>query len=230
MMILFKINTILVVLIVNKFVGINSMSMSMSMRANENPRRIQTIHTQSSCNVKLTRRQALHNYAATFVIPSYVLTSCVSTPDVASATISDVKYVEGTRGLKYVITKEGEIDARKPQRAQRIKVSYTLYLNGFEEDGGSKIDSSKGLLGDKPLGLLVGTGAVIKGWDLALMDMKEGEARRLLIPPSLAYGDRGAGGRIPGGATLYFEVDVKEIGETPDLTAEQEKWLDDHPL
>jgi len=49
----------------------------------------------------------------------------------------------------------------------------------------------------------IGVSQVIKGWDLSLLDMKyKGETRRLVIPPDMAYGDKGAGGKILGGSTL----------------------------
>lgn len=142
----------------------------------------------------------------------------------------DSQYKEGPKGLKYLIVEEGKSDGLKPQRAQKVKTSYALFLNGFEEDGGKKIDSSAGLFGDKPFEFLVGTGSVIKGWDLALMDMKEGESRKLIVPSDLGYGDKGAGGKIPGGATLYFSVTLTELGTVPVLNADQEKWLEEHPL
>ncbi|KAI5480729.1 Peptidyl-prolyl cis-trans isomerase, FKBP-type [Pseudohyphozyma bogoriensis] len=59
--------------------------------------------------------------------------------------------------------------------------------------------------------LSLGTGQVIKGWDQGLMDMCPGEHRKLTIPAHMGYGDRGAGGVIPGGATLVFDVELLEI-------------------
>ena len=104
-----------------------------------------------------------------------------------------------------------------------------MTLGGFSEEGGRVIDSSKGFL-KAPFAFYAGVGAVIKGWDLAVLDMKEGEARRLIIPSSLGYGDKGAGGKIPGGATLYFEIKLVELGGPPTFTDAQQAWLDEHPL
>lgn len=164
-----------------------------------------------------------------FIASSSALTVPVVFSNSFKASAIDLtEYQDGPNGLKYLVTKEGQ--GSKPQRAQKVKTSYTLYLNGFNEDGGQKIDSSKGIFGEKPFEFNVGTSAVIKGWDLSLLSMKEGEARRLVIPSTLGYGEKGAGGKIPGGATLYFEVELTELGKMPTLTPDQEKWLEEHPL
>mmetsp|Transcript_19556 Transcript_19556/g.28575 ORF Transcript_19556/g.28575 Transcript_19556/m.28575 type:complete len:202 (+) Transcript_19556:42-647(+) len=142
-------------------------------------------------------------------------------------------YTTTSRGLKYRVTKApNDPDSFAPQRAQNVKALYTLYLNGFPEDTDKavKIDSSKGFLGEKPFGFLAGVGQVIKGWDLTIMEMREGEARKLIIPSLLGYGEKGAGGKIPGGATLYFDVELAEIGSVAKLGPEQYKWLEENPL
>lgn len=64
---------------------------------------------------------------------------------------------------------------------------------------------------EQPFTFQLGVGQVIKGWDQGLVDMCVGEKRKLTIPPSLGYGDRGAGNVIPGGATLTFEVSLVVI-------------------
>ena len=136
-------------------------------------------------------------------------------------------YKDGPRGLKYIVTEPGS--GATPQRGQSVKAEYTLTLDGFAEDGGRVVDSSKGFL-KGPFAFYAGTGGVIKGWDLMIMEMKEGEARKLIIPADLGYGSKGAGGKIPGGATLYFEVKLAALGDAPVLNEKQQQWLDEHPI
>jgi FKBP-type peptidyl-prolyl cis-trans isomerase FkpA len=98
-----------------------------------------------------------------------------------------------------------------------VTVGYTGWLyDGCKADlKGAKFDSSEGRA--SPFGFMVGAGKVIKGWDEGVVGMKEKGAKRLLvIPPDKGYGDRGAGGVIPPGATLVFEVETYDIVHYPD--------------
>ena len=63
----------------------------------------------------------------------------------------------------------------------------------------------------QPLDFPLGAGRVIKGWDMGVTGMKVGGRRKLVIPPHLAYGDRGAGGAIKPGETLIFVVDLLSV-------------------
>ncbi|KNZ45506.1 peptidyl-prolyl cis-trans isomerase [Puccinia sorghi] len=64
------------------------------------------------------------------------------------------------------------------------------------------------LTSSRPFEFTLGAKQVIQGWDQGLLDMCIGEKRKLVIPPKMGYGDAGAGGLIPGGATLVFDVEV----------------------
>ncbi len=101
-------------------------------------------------------------------------------------------------GFKYVILAEGS--GARPRPGQTVAANYT----GRFMDG-KVFDSSEGR---GPIEFKAGKGQVIKGWDEAILDMKVGEKRALIIPPNLAYGKAGAGGGvIPPDSTLFFEVE-----------------------
>lgn len=114
----------------------------------------------------------------------------------------------------------------KPQRAQKVLVNFSLYTDGFPEDGGTFLDSSEGLFGVE---FMVGINQVIKGWDLELLEMQQGETRRFVLPPELGYGDKGYKS-LPGGTTLYYEVTLKEVTPMRPLEEDQVEWLKNHPL
>ena len=109
-------------------------------------------------------------------------------------------------GLEYADEKEGT--GEMPKTGQTVLVHYTGWL--WENNTkGKKFDSSKDR--NAPFVFPVGEGRVIKGWDEGVATMKVGGVRSLLIPPSLAYGERGAGGVIPANATLLFEVELLDV-------------------
>ena len=83
-----------------------------------------------------------------------------------------------------------------------------VHYRGTLEDG-SQFDASYDR--GTPFSFPLGAGRVIKGWDEGVQGMKVGGKRKLVIPPDLGYGTRGAGGVIPPNATLIFEVELLEV-------------------
>ncbi|MGZ5092850.1 MAG: FKBP-type peptidyl-prolyl cis-trans isomerase [Burkholderiales bacterium] len=105
-------------------------------------------------------------------------------------------------GLKYEDIKQG--DGAVATAGKTVSVHYTGWLTD-----GKKFDSSKDR--GQPFEFPLGGGRVIKGWDEGVEGMKVGGTRKLTIPPELGYGSRGAGGVIPPGATLVFEVELLKV-------------------
>jgi peptidylprolyl isomerase len=91
-----------------------------------------------------------------------------------------------------------------PRTGDIAEVHYT----GWLEDG-TKFDSS--LDRGEPLQFVLGRGYVIAGWDEGIALMRQGGRARLIIPPDLGYGAKGAGGVIPPNATLTFEVELVRV-------------------
>ncbi|MDQ6684967.1 MAG: FKBP-type peptidyl-prolyl cis-trans isomerase [Pseudomonadota bacterium] len=106
-------------------------------------------------------------------------------------------------GLQYEDVVVGEGPEAVPGRSVTVHYTGWLFANGAK---GAKFDSSKDR-GD-PFEFDLGAGMVIRGWDEGVAGMREGGTRTLVIPPELGYGARGAGGAIPGNATLLFEVEL----------------------
>ena len=101
-------------------------------------------------------------------------------------------------GLRMIVHKEG--NGEKPASGQGVDVHYTGLL-----ETGAKFDSSHDR--GQPYSFPLGQGRVIKGWDEAIALMSKGEKRTLIIPPELAYGEKGRP-KIPPNSTLIFEVEL----------------------
>ena len=105
-------------------------------------------------------------------------------------------------GLQYQDETEGT--GAEAKAGDTVEVHYT----GRFKDG-KKFDSSVDR--GQPFSFPLGAGRVIKGWDEGVAGMKVGGRRKLIIPPELGYGKRGAGGVIPPDAELTFEVELLKI-------------------
>jgi peptidylprolyl isomerase len=114
----------------------------------------------------------------------------------------DEQIIETATGLGYVEIAEGT--GAQPTTGDSVRVHYTGWL-----ESGQKFDSSRDR--GEPLEFKVGRGQVIEGWDEGVGSMKVGGKRKLIIPAHLGYGDQGAAGVIPPGATLIFEVELVGI-------------------
>ena len=116
-------------------------------------------------------------------------------PDVAQLVVSDLR--AGTGALA--------------QSGSIVTVHYTgwLYDPKGVDTKGAKFDSSRD--SGRPFQFQLGAGQVIAGWDQGVAGMKVGGQRRLVIPSSLGYGQRGAGGVIPPGAALVFDVELLDV-------------------
>jgi peptidylprolyl isomerase len=109
-------------------------------------------------------------------------------------------------GLKYIDTKVGT--GASPVKGQTITVNYTgTLLNGKTFD--SNVDPQFGHV--SPFSTAIGVGRVIPAWDEGMLSMKIGGKRRLICPPNLAYGSRGAGASIPPNSTLIFDVELLKV-------------------
>jgi FKBP-type peptidyl-prolyl cis-trans isomerase len=112
------------------------------------------------------------------------------------------KVITTKSGLKYedVVVGTGAV----AKAGDTVEVHYV----GTLKDG-KKFDSSRDR--GKPFSFPLGAGRVIKGWDEGVAGMKEGGKRKLIIPPELGYGEKGAGGVIPPNAELHFEVELLKV-------------------
>jgi peptidylprolyl isomerase len=107
-------------------------------------------------------------------------------------------------GLQVIDTVVGTGVTPKPGQICTVNYTGWLYQNG---EKGKKFDSSSDH--GKPFEFPIGERRVIGGWDEGVATMQVGGKRTLIVPPELAYGERGAGhGVIPPNATLIFEIEL----------------------
>lgn len=112
-------------------------------------------------------------------------------------------------GLQYEVLKQTN-SKRRPSSNSEVKAHYTGTLTD-----GSVFDSSV----DRDQAFVFYVNRVIKGWQEGIMLMEEGDKFRFYIPEYLAYGEKGAGNRIPPFSTLIFEVELLEVLSNPVLVA-----------
>ncbi len=128
-----------------------------------------------------------------------------SDPSAAAPSKPEVDVPGGPPPDQLVITDLVVGDGPEAARGATVDVHYVGVMHGT----GEQFDASweRG----EPLSFGLGAGQVIRGWDMGVRGMKVGGRRRLVIPPHLAYGDRGAGGVIAPGSTLVFVVDLVDV-------------------
>ncbi len=137
-----------------------------------------------------------------FIIGSWIILLIVFVFNPLSGKAAEKSTVTTTSGLQYVDLALGT--GREAHAGETAIVHYTGTLTD-----GTKFDSSKDR--NSPFSFRLGAGSVIKGWDEGVEGMNIGGIRKLVIPPQLGYGSRGAGSAVPPNATLIFEVELLDL-------------------
>ncbi len=142
------------------------------------------------------------------ILKSYliVLFFLLTVPVISTAQTTPAKEdtITTASGLQYIVLKKG--DGEQAVAGKEVAVNYIGQLmDGKEFDNSYK----RG----KPFKFVLGKGQVIKGWDEGIALMHAGDKFKLIIPPQLGYGDKGAGGSIPPNATLVFETELMSVSE-----------------
>jgi len=114
----------------------------------------------------------------------------------------EIEPIDGPAPTELEITDISTGDGAEARVGQTVTVHYV----GVAHSTGKEFDASWNR--GQPFRFPLGAGRVIDGWDQGVTGMKVGGRRRLVIPPHLGYGDRGAGGAIKPGETLIFVVDL----------------------
>ncbi len=137
-----------------------------------------------------------------FIIGSWIILLIIFVLNPLSGKAAEEAMVTTPSGLQYVDLAIGS--GREAHAGETAIVHYTGTLTD-----GKKFDSSKDR--NSPFSFRLGAGRVIKGWDEGVEGMKIGGIRKLVIPPQLGYGSRGAGAAVPPNATLIFEVELLDL-------------------
>jgi hypothetical protein len=156
------------------------------------------------------RRTRIGSGIAAVVLACTALVATAQTPGRSPAATSDSSKLGATMTeLQKIDVKQGT--GAEAQAGRPVVVHYTgwLYDPAAPDNKGKKFDSSRDR--GTPFDFPLGAGRVIKGWDQGVAGMKVGGQRRLIIPPQLGYGERGAGGVIPPNATLMFDVELLDV-------------------
>jgi peptidylprolyl isomerase len=117
----------------------------------------------------------------------------------------EIDFVDPEPPTELVVTDLAEGDGTEATAGSQVSVHYV----GVALSSGEEFDASYNR--GAPLDFRLGIGQVIQGWDEGVQGMKVGGRRQLVIPPHLAYGDRGAGGVIKPGESLIFVVDLVDV-------------------
>jgi peptidylprolyl isomerase len=117
----------------------------------------------------------------------------------------EIDFPDGPPPAELEVTDLVEGDGAQAEAGGTVSVHYV----GVAHSTGEEFDASYNR--GEPLQFRLGVGQVISGWDTGVQGMRVGGRRRLVIPPHLAYGDRGAGGVIKPGETLIFVVDLLDV-------------------
>ena len=161
-----------------------------------------------SFNNKYLMRIILAAIAAVIVAGIVIGTRAVVTVVKRNTDIREIekKYPDAVitpSGLRYIVLEEG--NGPKPLQGRPVRVNYKgSLLSGREFDN----TDNEG----RPLEFDIGVGQVIRGFDEAVIEMREGERRLLIIPPELGYGKRSVGnGIIPANSFLIFELELFRV-------------------
>ena len=117
----------------------------------------------------------------------------------------EIDFPDGPPPADLEITDVVEGEGAEATAGSTVRVHYV----GVAHSSGEEFDASYNR--GAPLSFRLGVGQVIAGWDQGVQGMKVGGRRQLVIPPHLAYGERGAGGVIGPGETLIFVVDLVDV-------------------